>query len=331
LGQDDLHAVLSKLPSFEGAGDLLVGNTTNDDAAVLRITGDLAIAQTVDFFTPIVDDPFLFGAIAAANSVSDIYAMGATPILGLAIAAFPTDKLPLEVLHEILRGGASKAAEAGFPVAGGHTIIDDVPKYGLAVTGIVSVDKLVRNSTARAGDALYLTKPIGNGIIISAFRAQTAKRFFRKPPNVDEAVEWMLRLNRDAAKAMTDAGVNAATDITGYGLIGHLLEMCAGAGLGATLEVSAVPVLANARELLARGYRPEGTSRNVETFRSRVRSTVAESELTLMCDAQTSGGLLIAVSPENAPRLEARFGESGLFYAKVGTMTAGESVVTLAP
>ena len=175
MGQDDLRSVLSKLPSSEGLGDLLVGTSTNDDAAVLRISGDIAIAQTVDFFTPIVDDPFVFGAIAAANSVSDIYAMGATPILGLAIAAFPTDKLPLETLHEILRGGATKAAEAGFPVAGGHTIIDDVPKYGLAVTGIVSVDKLVRNSTARAGDVLFLTKPIGNGIIISAHRAQTTK------------------------------------------------------------------------------------------------------------------------------------------------------------
>ena len=299
---------------------------------MLRINGDLAVAQTVDFFTPIVDDPFLFGAIAAANSVSDIYAMGATPILGLAIAAFPTDKLPLEVLHEILRGGATKAAEAGFPIGGGHTIIDDVPKYGLAVTGVVSVSKLVRNSTAREGDVLYLTKPIGNGILISAYRAQTTKRFFRgKTPNVDEAVEWMLRLNRDAANAMTEVGVNAATDITGYGLIGHLLEMCAGSNLGAELSVSAVPVLSNARELLARGYRPSGTMRNVDTFRARVRSTVPESELTLLCDAQTSGGLLIAVEPARAAQLEARFAQSGLFYAKVGRMTAGERVVTLVP
>jgi selenium donor protein len=324
--------VLSQLPTIEGAGDLLVGHATNDDAAVLRIAGDIAIVQTVDFFTPIVDDPFVFGAIAAANSVSDIYAMGATPVLGLAIAAFPTDKLPLDVLHEILRGGASKAVEAGFPVAGGHTIIDDVPKYGLAVTGVVAVDKLVRNSTARDGDLLYLTKPIGNGILVSAYRAQTTKRFFRRtPPNIDEALDWMLRLNRDAAKAMTDALVNAATDITGYGLVGHLLEMCAGSGLGAELSVSSVPVLKNAREFLARGHRPSGTERNVETFRSRVRSTVSESELTLMCDAQTSGGLLIAVSPDNAPDLEAKFSESGLFYAKVGRMTGETGWLTMRP
>jgi selenide,water dikinase len=309
-------------------GDLLVGTSTNDDAAVLRIQGDTAIAQTVDFFTPIVDDPFTFGAIAAANSVSDIYAMGATPILGLAIAAFPTDKLPLEVLHEILNGGASKAAEAGFPVAGGHTIIDDVPKYGLAVTGIVSVDKLVRNSTGRPGDVLFLTKPIGNGILISAHRAQTTKRFFRREgPNVDEAIEWMLRLNRDAARIMTEVGVSAATDVTGYGLVGHLLEMCV--DVGAELRVSQVPVLANARELLARGYLPAGSKRNVETFRKRLRSSVSEDELKLMCDAQTSGGLLIAVAPEKAAQLAARFDESGLFYATVGTMTGDKGVVAL--
>jgi len=298
----------------------------------MRISGDTAIAQTVDFFTPIVDDPFLFGAIAAANSVSDIYAMGATPILGLAIAGFPSDKLPLEVLHEILRGGASKAAEAGFPVAGGHTIIDDVPKYGLAVTGIVSIDKLVRNSTARDGDLLYLTKPIGNGILVSAYRAHAAKRFFRgRAPSLDEAIDWMLKLNRDAATAMTAVGVNAATDITGYGLAGHLLEMCAGSGLGAEISMSSIPVLKNTREMLARGYRPAGTIRNVDTFRSRVRSTLPESELTLLCDAQTSGGLLIAVSPDRAAALESKFVESGLFYAKVGRMTGEDRWLTMKP
>jgi len=232
--------VLAKLPSHEGLGDLVVGYGTNDDAAVVRICGDQAIAQTVDFFTPIVDDPYLFGAIAAANSVSDIYAMGATPILGLAIAAFPTDVLPLEVLQEILRGGSEKAAEAGFPIAGGHTIIDDVPKYGLAVTGLVSVPKLVRNSTAKPGDSLVLTKPIGNGILISAYRALSGRRFSRrKAPLLDDAIQWMTLLNRDAATAMTEVGVSAATDVTGYGLIGHLLEMCNGSGTGAELRTGA--------------------------------------------------------------------------------------------
>jgi selenide,water dikinase len=295
---------------------------------VLRIAGDMAIAQTVDFFTPIVDDPFIFGAIAAANSVSDIYAMGATPILGLAIAGFPTDKLPLEVLQEILRGGAMKAAEAGFPIGGGHTIIDDVPKYGLAVTGIVSVDKLVRNSTSRPGDVLFLTKPIGNGIIVTAYRAHSKQLLsIGEGPNVDEAIDWMLRLNRDAARVMTEVGVTAATDVTGYGLVGHLLEMCVDAG--AELRVSQVPVLANARELLARGYFSAGSKRNVETFGKRVRSSVSEDELKLMCDAQTSGGLLIAVAPEKVELLAQGFEESGLFYAEVGTMTADKGVVAL--
>jgi selenide, water dikinase len=293
---------------------------------VFRIVGDTAIAQTVDFFTPIVDDPYIFGQIAAANAISDIYAMGATPILGLAIAGFPTDKLPLDVLEEILRGGAEKAMEAGFSVAGGHTIIDDVPKYGLVVTGIVSVEKLVRNSTARAGDVLYLTKPIGNGILVSSHRS---KKLFHHPPPLDEAIRWMTMLNRDAAKAMVDAGASAATDVTGYGLIGHLLEMCEGSGTGAELQASAIPVLAGAREQLARGFRPEGTMRNLKTFRDRVRLSASESELTLMCDAQTSGGLLIAIAPERAAALEAKLGAGGLFYAKVGAMTADSGHITL--
>jgi selenide,water dikinase len=299
---------------------------------VLRINGDQAIAQTVDFFTPIVDDPYLFGAIAAANSVSDIYAMGATPILGLAIAAFPTDVLPLEVLEQILRGGADKAREAGFPVAGGHTIIDDVPKYGLAVTGVVSVDKIVRNSTAKRGDILFLTKPIGNGIVVSAFRALEHRKLRRAaPPDMTEAVKWMTMLNRDAAAAMIQVGVSAATDITGYGLIGHLLEMCVGSNAGAEIRVRDVPVLAGAREYLDRGFRPAGTERNAEAFRKRVDVRVAESEYTLMCDAQTSGGLLIAVSPDRSGALEQAFRDGGLFYAKIGTVTDGPGSVTLIP
>jgi selenium donor protein len=293
---------------------------------VIRIAGDIAIAQTVDFFTPIVDDPYLFGQIAATNSISDIYAMGATPILGLAIAGFPTDKLPLDVLEQILRGGADKAIEAGFPVAGGHTIIDDVPKYGLVVTGTVAADKLVRNSTASAGDLLYLTKPIGNGILVSANRR---KSFFRSAPPLDEAIRWMTTLNRDASKAMVAAGASAATDVTGYGLIGHLLEMCDGAGVGAEISVSAVPVLGGAREALARGLRPEGTVRNATSFRGRVRLSVPELEYTLLCDAQTSGGLLIAIAPGGAAALEAAFAESGLFYAKVGVVTKERGWISL--
>jgi len=258
--------------------------------------------------------------------------MGATPILGLAIAAFPTDVLPLEVLQEILRGGAEKAAEAGFPIAGGHTIIDDVPKYGLAVTGVVSVPKLVRNSTANPGYSLILTKPIGNGILISAYRGLTNRKLLRRtPPSLADAIHWMTMLNRDAAMAMTEVGVSAATDITGYGLIGHLLEMCAGSGVGAEIRASAVPVLPHAREYLTRGFKPAGTLRNVETFRRRVDLRVPDSEFMLMCDAQTSGGLLIAVSSPKLEALEARLRQSGLFYATIGTITEQSGTLTLIP
>jgi selenide,water dikinase len=303
-------------------GDLLVGYGTNDDAAVVRIAGDQAIAQTVDFFTPIVDDPYLFGAIAAANSISDIYAMGAKPILGLAIATFPTDVLPLDVLHEILRGGAEKAAEAGFPIAGGHTIIDDVPKYGLAVTGLVHVDRLVRNSTAKPGDVLLLTKPIGTGILICAYRA-------KKSPPIDEALRWMAMLNRDAAAIMVDIGVDAATDVTGYGLIGHLLEMCTGSGVGAEISMSAVPLLPGAREFLDRGLCPAGTKRNAASFRPRVESSVSEKDFTLLCDAQTSGGLLIAVPPGKVAAMEERFRQGGLFCANIGTMNDRSGTIAI--
>ena len=293
---------------------------------MLRINGDQAIAQTVDFFTPIVDDPYLFGAIAAANSISDIYAMGATPILGLAIAAFPSDVLPLEVLEQILRGGAEKAREAGFPVAGGHTIIDDIPKYGLAVTGIVSADKIIRNSTAKAGDTLVLTKPIGNGILVCAYRALAKKG---KAPDMSEAIRWMTMLNRDAARVMSEVGVSAATDITGYGLVGHLLEMCEGSKVGAQLNVSAVPLLPGTRDYLERGFCPAGTKRNAEAFKSRVSVHVDNSEYTLMCDAQTSGGLLMSVPDATLPAIEKRFREGGLFYAKVGKVTDQPGTVTL--
>ena len=205
-------------------------------------------------------------------------------------------------------GGADKAAEAGFPIAGGHTIIDDVPKYGLAVTGVVHVDRLVRNSTAKAGDALMLTKPIGTGILICAYRAASMKRFGRRDaPPIDEAVRWMTMLNRDAAAAMVEVGVDAATDVTGYGLVGHLLEMCGGSGVGAEVRASAVPLLDGAREYLERGFCPEGTKRNLRSFRPRVESHVPEADLTLLCDAQTSGGLLMSVPPEKLGILEQRF------------------------
>ena len=325
---------MARLPSTESA-NLLVGFATNDDAAAVRVEGNRALVQTVDFFTPIVDDPELFGEIAAANAVSDVYAMGAEPILGLALAMFPTDVLPLEVLEAILRGGAKKAAEAGFPVAGGHTIIDDIPKYGLAVTGIVDADKIVQNSTARAGDLLYLTKPIGNGILVCAHRAVTTGSALKKllsknsGPDLTEATQWMTLLNRDAARAMVEAGVSAATDVTGYGLLGHLLEICRGSRVGAKLEISAVPLLSEVRELAERGVAPSGTKRNMETFRRAVDSNVSETDYRLVCDAQTSGGLLMTVAPERRDALEASLRKREVFHRCIGVMTERDGVVEL--
>ena len=302
---------------------------------MLRIEGNRALVQTVDFFTPIVDDPELFGAIAAANSVSDIYAMGAQPVLGLALAMFPTDVLPMDVLEGILRGGARKAAEAGFPIAGGHTIIDDIPKYGLAVTGFVDVDKMVQNSTARVGDLLYLTKPIGNGVLVSAYRAATSgtlpRLLGRRPPDLDEATAWMTKLNRDAAEAMREGHATAATDVTGYGLVGHLLEMCNGAGIGARLEVSAVPLLQSARELAERGIAPAGTERNCETFRRSVDLATSEVDYRLMCDAQTSGGLLVAIAPEHQTSFEDACTRRGVTAARIGVFIDRPGLIELRP
>jgi selenide,water dikinase len=334
LSQNDLRSVLSRLPGGAANPDLLVGYSTNDDAAVLRIDHNRAIVQTLDFFTPIVDDPFLFGAIAATNAISDVYAMGAEPILALAIAAFPSEKLPLETLHQILAGGEAKAREAGFPIAGGHTIIDDVPKYGLAVTGIVDIDRVVRNSTAKAGDALYLTKPIGGGILVCAHRASVGASMRgedRAGPDLTEATNWMTMLNRDASKVMVDAGVDAATDVTGYGLIGHLLEVCIGSGVGATVSLSAVPLMAEVRRWLDLGLVPGGTRRNADGFRNSVRSNVTDADYLLLCDAQTSGGLLMAVAPANEEALVAGFRQSGLFYARIGETTDDRGRITIEP
>lgn len=320
--------MLAKLPPHVGAA-LLVDETTGDDAAVLRIDGERALVQTVDFFTPIVDDPYVFGAIAAANSVSDIYAMGAEPILGLAIAGFPTKELPLSILAEILRGGAEKAAEAGFPVAGGHTIIDDVPKYGLAVTGIVALDRIVRNSTARAGDLLYLTKPIGTGILVAAYRALANQEGAADAPSLEEAIRWMTLLNRDAARAMIEAGARAATDVTGYGLLGHLLEICRGSGTGATISSGAVPVMEGAREWLARGFVSGGTKRNLSAYGGNLRPSVPEGDLLLLSDAQTSGGLLIAIAPEDEGTLRASLEKHGVPVWKIGALTSESETIEI--
>lgn len=311
---------------------LLVGTETSDDAAVMRIGGGRVLVQTVDFFTPILDDPFLFGVIAAANSVSDVYAMGAEPFVALAIAGFPTDKLPLDMLEQIFAGGASVASKAGFVIAGGHTIIDDVPKYGLAVTGMCDESQLVRNSTAKSGDRLYLTKPLGTGVVISAYRASAIGNWAgRRGPDVDaemnEAVRWMCILNRDASRAMVAAGASACTDVTGYGLLGHLREMCSGSGTGARLWLDAIPFVEGALALAEAGFVPEGSRTNADTVKHMVRGSVAEARFTLLCDAQTSGGLLVALDPSRSEAFERELRATGVPVHAIGEIVDGEQVI----
>lgn len=278
---------------------VLVDMSTSDDAAVYRLDADRALVVTADFFTPIVDDPYEFGRIAAANAFSDIYAMGARPLLALNLVAFPRSLLDRGILEEILRGGAAVARDAGAPVLGGHSIDDREPKYGLCVVGEVHPDDLVRNSTARPGDALVLTKPIGTGIIATAIKAGAAPK-----ASVDAAIHTMAALNRRAADAMRRYDVHACTDVTGYGLVGHLRELVSASGVGAWVDADAVVLLPGTRELAEAGHVPGGTKRNLEDLADSVDwGDTDDVTRTILADAQTSGGLLIALPPAQAHAL----------------------------
>jgi selenide, water dikinase len=304
-----------------------VGTSTCDDAAVFRLSSDQALVSTVDYFTPIVDDAYDFGAIAAANALSDIYAMGARPLFCLNIVGFPRDTLPLSVLGDILRGGADKVAEAGIAVIGGHSIDDREPKYGLAVTGIVHPDRIIRNVGALPGDVLVLTKPIGTGIVSTAIKRDVASA-----AAIEQAVASMAMLNRLASEAMIEVGVNAATDITGFGLLGHLSEMTLGSGVGALIRASAVPVLVSAYDLARDDVIPGGTRRNQAAIEPLVRwdGAVDSVSRAVLCDAQTSGGLLIAVSPDRVHALEGALGARGVLAARVGEIVV-ENEITVVP
>ena len=275
--------------------DLLVGTDTVDDAAVLRVNDDIAVVQTVDFFTPVVDDPYDFGRIAAANSMSDVYAMGATPRLALNIVGFPLDILPLDDLVLILRGGADVAREAGVTIGGGHTIDDREPKYGMVVTGFLRPGDQVTNAAAAAGDFLVLTKPLGTGVIATAI-----KRGVAEADVIAAATASMATLNRDGARVALARGVRSMTDVTGFGLLGHLSEMCAGSGVSAELWTTRLPLLPGAADLAMAGIVPGGTRRNLAHVEARTRwiDGFEEWERLLHADAQTSGGLLLAVSAD---------------------------------
>lgn len=303
-----LETVLQNLPVSADPA-VLVGAETADDAAVYQINDKTTIVQTVDFFTPIVDDPYWFGAISAANSLSDVYAMGARPLFALNIVGFPSNRLPLWVLERILLGAADKAAEAGISIIGGHTVDDTEPKFGLAVTGIAHPQQVVRNSTAQPGDVLILTKPLGFGILTTA-----AKRGLAKENEVMEAMQLMAALNKNAAEAMLSVGANACTDVTGFGLLGHLHEMTAGSGMDASLSASDVPILASARRLAGADVIPGGTRDNLAYVGPYIdfAPSLNEAQQLLLADAQTSGGLLISLPKERVEELLAALQSRGV-------------------
>lgn len=282
----ELEDALSGLVG-QGHPDVLVGLDGGDDASAVLVRPDLAVLSTADFFTPVVDDPYDWGRIAAANAISDIYAMGGRPVSAINLVGWPRDVLPMELLTEVLRGGLDVAGEAGCPVTGGHSVDDPEPKYGMAVTGIAEPEKLLRNDAAVAGLPLTLTKPIGLGLLNNRHK-QTGEVF-------EQAIATMVQLNRDASQAAVLSGARAATDITGFGLLGHLFKMCRASEVGAVIDRAAVPLVEGAAEALRDGYISGGTRRNLDWVRPHLRAGagVSEQDLLLLADAQTSGGLLV--------------------------------------
>lgn len=302
--------------------DLLVGPETRDDAAAYRLTPDLAILVTADFITPVVDDAREFGAIAAANSLSDIYAMGGEPLLAVNLVGFPRASLDLAVLEEILSAGAAVVHEAGALTVGGHTIDDPELKFGLSVVGRVHPDRIVRNRGGRAGDRLYLTKPLGTGILTTA-----AKRDAIDPEELAPALTQMKRTNRDAARAMLAVGVHAATDVTGFGLLGHLNELAEASGVAAEVAYTRLPLLAGVERLAREGVVPEGTERNRTAAAAFTEGdgAVQDWQMLVAADAQTSGGLLLALEPGAAERLEAAMAEAGVEAVHIGGLREGRA------
>jgi selenide,water dikinase len=308
----------------------LVGHETHDDAAVYQLSAAEAIVETVDFFTPVVDDPFLFGRIAAANAFSDIWAMGARPLFALNLVGFPANKLPWDVLGEILRGGADAAAEAGAPILGGHSIDDPEPKYGMAVTGLVHPDRILRNVGARPGDRLLLTKPLGSGIVTTAI-----KRGIADGALMERAIAVMAALNRKAGEVLAASGaVHALTDVTGFGLLGHAWEMASGSGVALRLRARAIPVLDGVRDLAARDVVPGGTRANLAWVGPHVRfdASLDDAAQLVLADAQTNGGLLAAVPPSAVEVIVAALEQAGVQAAAVGEVVdaAGEPHIEVA-
>lgn len=318
-----LADVLRHFPDLAGGGsDLLVGLSAPDDAAVYRLNDSQAVVLTVDFFGPLVDDPYDWGAIAAVNAMSDVYAMGGEVLLALNVAAFP-ETLATETVGSILRGGADKVAEAGGVIAGGHTIRDNEPKYGLCVLGAVHPDRIITKGGAQPGDVLFLTKPLGTGLIATA-----AMRDEASPGDLTAAIASMTRLNRDASRLARDSGVDAMTDVTGFSLLGHSYEMAHASNCALRIVAPAVPLLPGALDYARRGVSTGGGDRNRAHFSPHVRfdPTISEAMTGVLWDPQTSGGLLIAVPQENAATLQQRFSDAGEPLWAIGEAMAGEGV-----
>jgi selenide,water dikinase len=306
---------------------VLVGAATSDDAAVYRLSDDQALVATLDFITPVVEDPEAFGAVAATNAISDVYAMGGRPIFALNVVNFPRGALPLYYLEAFLRGGAAKATEAGIPILGGHSVDDPELKYGMVVLGMVHPDRIVRNAGAQPGDLLVLTKPLGIGVITTAIKAQVADEAI-----VTRALRVMTTLNRAASEAMLAVEAHGATDVTGFGLLGHLAEIARASGVAASVWARQVPLIEGTRELAERGLIPGGSRRNLEAVGPLLRwaPTLSDVDQLLLADAQTSGGLLIAVAPDRADEL-VRLLEAGdaLAAAVVGEVAAGDPSIEI--
>ncbi|OHX43835.1 selenide, water dikinase SelD [Cytobacillus oceanisediminis] len=298
--------------------NLLVGLDTSDDAGVYKINDETALVQTLDFFTPIVDDPYMFGQIAAANSLSDIYAMGGKPITVMNIVGFPISKLDKNILADILAGASDKVRESGAVLVGGHSIDDQEPKFGLSVTGTVHPERVRTNAGAKPGDKLILTKPIGVGIL-----TQAIKRDMLDQEGIDRVMEVMAALNKDAAEAMDNYQVNACTDITGFGLLGHAMEIAEGSGTGITIESKAVPILPKTRELAEQNIIPGGSKKNHKWLSGRIQyENIDDVDQVILCDAITSGGLLITVPETEAELLLKDLKEKGVEWASIiGTVT----------
>lgn len=294
---------------------LIVGNDTRDDAAVYDIGNGMGIISTTDFFLPIVDDPFKFGKIAAANAISDIYAMGGKPLMAIAILGWPINKIPAEVANQVIEGGRDICSKAGIPLAGGHSIDNPEPLFGLAVTGIIKLSKLKRNDKAKIGSRLYLTKPLGVGVLATA-----QKNGKLKSEHENIAPDSMMKLNDVGQQLSEIEGVTAITDVTGFGLLGHLLEICEGSNVQAVVEYNKVPVFKPVLDYIAAGCVPGGTGRNWDSYGYKV-NLPDEAMRLVLCDAQTSGGLLIAVTDEATEKVEQLLAKKGLFNGSIGYLS----------